>query len=218
MIDPISEALRAASAHSPWAAPLVFAAGACTSAGPCVAPRFVAAAGIAGTKAGHKSAALLTAFIAGLTGAYASFGVAASLVTRAMHFSTAIYAVLALALGCAGLTSLLREERPCHARDEQHASIGASLLIGAGLAFVVSPCCTPLIAGILAYTSAVGDPLYGGALMGCFAFGHTLPVLGIGAGSHRLSAILSRAKLRPAASTCASTLMLALAAYYAVLA
>jgi thiol:disulfide interchange protein len=75
-----------------------------------------------------------------------------------------------------------------------------------------------LVVGILAYTSQSGDALYGSALLAIFAFGHTLPLLGVGGGARRLAVLFSNGNVTSAVSTAAAALMLALSAYYAVLA
>jgi cytochrome c-type biogenesis protein len=112
------------------------------------------------------------------------------------------------------------EETHCttHVPVRRRAGFGGSFLLGASFALVLSPCCTPLVIVILAYTSTSGDPWYGSALLAIFAVGHALPLLGIGAGAQRVGALLARPRLKSATSTAAATLMLSLAAYYAVLA
>lgn len=219
MPDPVSEALRASSAHSIWAAPLIFTAGVCTSVGPCVAPRLIAAASLAAGADRRRSFLRLTAFATGLVAAYACLGMAAAFVGHLQYLSTTLYAVLATALGCAGVLSLSRNDRHCTSLHERPAAgVGASLLLGASFVFIASPCCTPLLAGIAAYASASGDAPYGAALMACFALGHTLPLLCTGTGVRKLAAVLAHVHLEHAARTAGAALMLALAGYYAVLA
>jgi cytochrome c biogenesis protein CcdA len=160
-------------------------------------------------------------FVFGLIFAYASFGAIAALVGRLLQFSTAIYALLALAMACCGTALLWREPRTECGNGRgagHHTGAGAAFLLGASFALVVSPCCTPIVLGIIAYTSASGDPLYGSTLLAVFALGHALPVLCVGAGAQRLALILSNGIVKHAVSTTAAALMFALAAYYAVLA
>lgn len=221
MFDPVNGALRAASVHSMWAFPIVFAAGAFSSVGPCVAPRFIAAAGLVAGRGRRESINLLSAFVSGLITAYGCFGAAASFIGKASELSTLIYEVLAAALACAGAATLWGGSEghcsvPCTVR--RNTGAGASFLIGASFAFVVSPCCTPLMVAILAFTSASGDVAYGSGLLAIFALGHALPLLGAGLGAQKLGALLITPRLKDAASTAAATLMLSLAAYYAVLA
>jgi cytochrome c biogenesis protein CcdA len=220
MFDPVSGALRATSVHSAWAFPVVFAAGAFSSFGPCVAPRFIAVAGMSAGRRPRETAMLVGAFVCGLAAAYACFGAVASVLGKAVQYSTVVYAILAIALACAGSVTLWGFERHSCANDaiRKNTGAGASFLFGAFSALVVSPCCTPLAIAVIAYTSASADPLYGSGLLAAFAIGHALPLIGAGAAAHHLSTLVLGANLRNAANTVGAALMLALAAYYAVLA
>ena len=220
MFDPFSVALRATATRSEYAYPLVFAAGAATSLGPCVAPRLIAVAGVV-SRATRRGAMMLTgAFIGGLIATCASFGAVASLLARATHFSTVVYLLVAAVLGVGGLITLWRDASGCeHAHQAVLLrSAGAVFLLGSSFALVISPCCTPLVVGIVAYSSSGGDPLYASALLSCFALGHSLPVLLAGAGANGVVTMLRRFAVQEAAGTVSAALMLGLAAYYAVLA
>lgn len=220
MFDPIPQALDAVSSGSARAFPLVFAAGLLSSVGPCVAPRFMAAASLASNGYRRNGAMLVCSFVAGLVTMYAGFGAGASMLGRALSASTWLYGALALALSISGAASLWRDEPICshECASGQAPRSGGAFLLGASFALVVSPCCTPLVFAVLTYTSAAGSPLYGSALLGCFALGHALPILTAGAGAGSISALLTRYAVRRAASVVSATLMLALAGYYGVLA
>lgn len=220
MFDPISQSLAAVGSRSPYAAPLVFVAGVASSVGPCVAPRFIAVASLSTGKSGSQTRALASAFITGLTLAYAAFGATAALLMRATQLSTYTYAAVALALAAGGFITLYRERGDCahrHAR-QQNASLGGALLLGASFALVISPCCAPLLLGILAYTSSEGSPAYASALLASFALGHALPLAGAAFGANGVASVLARAGVRHGAGVISGALMLALAGYYAVLA
>ena len=232
MIDALGEGLRAAALRSPLAYPLVFAAGVAASAGPCVAPRYVAVAALA--NAARRPWRVVAAFVAGLVGAYAALGLAAGALGALWSTSSVMYAVLAAGLALGGVTTLLRDgtraHRPAgcgraHARASEAApaaqrcaSLGGTLLLGAASAFVVSPCCTPVLAGIAGLTTLGGRTGEGVALLVTFALGHALPLLAAGAVSSRAAVLLARASGSSAASVVSATLMLALGAYYGVLA
>lgn len=220
MIDPISQGLTAVSVRSAYAAPLVFLAGAVSSIGPCVAPRFIAVAGLAAGKSRREAVALVLAFVGGLTATYAAFGAVSSLLGRATQLSTYTYVVVAVALAAGGLVTLWRGQGECGHEHAHRAngSLGGASLLGASFALVVSPCCTPLVLGILAYTSASGSAAYGSALLACFALGHALPVIGVAFGMNGATTYLQRYGIRQAAGVVSATLMLALSGYYAVLA
>ncbi len=219
MFDPISQGLAAAGSQNLRAFPLVFAAGALTSVGPCVAPRFIAVASLTANRSHREGTCVLAYFVVGLVTVYAAFGASVSMLPRAATFSTIVYAVVAACLAWAGVRRLWKSSPACmHSEESQPVcGAGAPFLLGASFGLVLSPCCTPVVAGILTYSAAAGTPLYGSALLACFALGHALPIFGAGAGSRGLSSLLLRDDVRQAACVMSATLMLSLAAYYAVL-
>jgi thioredoxin:protein disulfide reductase len=223
VIDAVSAGLHAVATRSPLAYPLVFVAGAVTSVGPCAAPRYVALAAL--VNASRRPARVIAAFVAGLVGAYVALGVAAGALGTLWTVSRFVYAAVAVALAAAGLVTLLRGGGGCHAHDGDRphhtgarASLGGTFLLGASSAFVVSPCCTPIVAGIAGLTTASGHTTAGVALLAAFACGHALPIVSAGALGTRVARALRHVAASQASAVVAGTLMLALAAYYGVLA
>ena len=222
MIDAVSAGLHAVATRSPLAYPLVFAAGAVTSIGPCAAPRYVALAAL--VNASRRPLHIIAAFVAGLVGAYVVLGAAAGALGALWSASRLIYAALAVVLAVTGIATLLRGGAP-HAHDgaqahhaDARASLGGTFLLGASSAFVVSPCCTPVVAGIAGLTTASGHTGAGVALMSAFACGHALPLVTAGALGSRVARGLRLLAASHASAVIAGALMLALAAYYGVLA
>ncbi|HTV74131.1 MAG TPA: cytochrome c biogenesis protein CcdA, partial [Candidatus Acidoferrales bacterium] len=187
-MDFFAQGMQAVATRSALAPVLVFSAGVLSSFGPCVAPRFIAVVSCAGSST-SRMPAVVGAFLGGLVAAYAAFGFAASLVGRLVDIASWTYGAVALALLVGGILTLVRASPHdhCHADHEvppRALSFGGVFLLGASFAFVIAPCCTPLLATIIAYTSDVGDPVYGASMLAIFALGHGLPVglLGLGAG------------------------------------
>ena len=223
MTDAVNAGLHAIATHSPLAYPLVFVAGAVTSIGPCAAPRYVALAAL--VSASRRPVRVIAAFVAGIAGAYVLLGIAAGAVGVLWSASALVYGALAVVLAGAGIATLLRGDRASHVHDEEpvpysgaRAGAGGTFLLGASSAFVVSPCCTPVVAGIAGLTTASGHTGTGVALLATFACGHALPLVSAGALGTRLARSLRRVAASNAAAVVAGTLMLALAAYYGVLA
>ena len=223
MIDAVSAALQAVAIRSPLAYPLVFAAGAVTSIGPCAAPRYVALAALLNIS--RRPWRIVAAFIAGLTGAYVVLGAAAGVLGTLWSASRFVYATLAVVLAVAGVATLLHGSSASHVHrpaNAHHAggqaSLGGTFLLGASSAIVVSPCCTPIVAGIAGLTTASGHTGQGVALLASFACGHALPIVFAGALGTRVAGALRSVAASHAPATVAGTLMLALAAYYGVLA
>ena len=111
------------------------------------------------------------------------------------------------------------------ARDHAHAvdgrgstTLGGAFLLGASSVLVVSPCCTPVVAAIAALTLATGRALDGVSLLAVFALGHVVPVALAGALGNRFAGVLRRVTASQAPAIVSGALMLALGAYYGVLA
>lgn len=220
MFDPTSQGLAAVSARSALAPPLVFAAGAVSSVGPCVAPRFIAVAGLAAGKSRIQTAVLVSAFIAGLTVVYAAFGAIAPLLGQVTRFSGCTYAMIAVALSAAGCLTLWRGHNGCAHEPGRHGGggSGGAFLLGGSCALVLSPCCAPLVLGILTYASGSSTVGYASGLLACFALGHALPVLAVGFGVNGITQLLQRHAVLQASCVVSASLMLGLGGYYAVLA
>lgn len=224
MIDLLGEGLRAVATRSALAYPMVFAAGALTGVGPCAAPRYVAVTALAA--AARRPWVVVATFGAGVAAAYVALGFAAATIGTLWSASRTIYLALAFALAVSGIVTLLRPAHPVHAACERSGSaarrvrsgFGGAFLLGAASACVVAPCCTPVLAGIAGLTVASGRVADGGALLAVFGCGHALPVLLGGAIGARLSRAHGRFARSGAPAVVAGGLMLALAAYYGVLA
>jgi cytochrome c biogenesis protein CcdA len=219
-MDPIRAAIDAAAAQTAWAPALAALAGAATSFGPCVAPRFVAVAALLAGRSGAARWKLWAAFTSGLCAAYMVVGVTLGLAGRIALQSDYVYAGLALALGLGGMATLLRPSRDdgCRAHAPDRASHGGALLLGGSFALVTSPCCTPVVAALAGVSAASANPWFGAGTLGAFALGHALPLAAAGIGSGRVVDVLRRWKLEPALATVGGALMLALSGYYALLA
>jgi cytochrome c biogenesis protein CcdA len=227
VIDPVADALRAAGSGSALAYPLCFAAGLVSSIGPCVAPRYIAVAALSN---GPRPRRNVTAFIAGTIGAYVVLGLGAASLSRLWSSSSVAYAAVALVLAAGGAVTIVRaggERGPCAHREPADrvqrvgtgsAGLGAPFLLGASGALIVSPCCTPFVAAIAGFTTLSGRAATGASLLAAFAFGHALPLLFAGALGMRLTRLFARLSSSQAPAIVAGSLMLALAAYYGVLA
>jgi cytochrome c-type biogenesis protein len=220
-MDIFAQGMQAVATRSALAPVLVFSAGVLSSFGPCVAPRFIAVISCAGS-ATRRMPVIVGAFMGGLISAYAAFGFASSLVGRLVDIASWTYGAVALALLAGGILTLLqaKPQSSCHAEHGGHVdatrtlSLGGIFLLGASFAFVIAPCCTPLLTTIIAYTTDVGDPLYGAAMLSVFALGHGLPVALLGLGAGTLVGRLRRAALHQATAVASGSLMIVLGAFY----
>jgi cytochrome c biogenesis protein CcdA len=162
----------------------------------------------------------MAAFASGLICAHASLVFGASVLLRAEHGSRVIYGVLAAASLSLGLWTLVRSHGGAccnHVEQRVRAPLGGTFLSGAALGFVVSPCCTPMIAAMAALSAASG----GGALMAtfaAFALGQVVPLAVIAAGYDRAARAVQRFGARGSVAVVNGALLVAVGGYYGLLA
>jgi cytochrome c biogenesis protein CcdA len=219
MIDVLGEALRAASMRSAAAYPLLVVAGGAGAIGPCSAPRALAL--VALTHGAARPGRAIAAFAAGVVAAYVVIASAAGAVASLWGTSRVAYAALAAALAAAGVATLVRARGTgcAHAPEPLRAvSVGGTFLAGAASALVVSPCCTPAVALLAALTMTSGRALDGTALVAAFACGHALPLAAVALAGDRVAGVLRRTAAVQAPAIVAGTILLALGAFYGVLA
>ncbi|HTW83426.1 MAG TPA: cytochrome c biogenesis protein CcdA [Candidatus Sulfotelmatobacter sp.] len=216
MSDLVVSTLQAAASQQGRALPLAFAAGVVTSAGPCVAPRYLALAAVMQT--GARPWALVCAYVVGLVGAMVLLGLAVDALASVRGAASVTDALLAGALAVAGIVVLARGGAAHAARRTAPVGLGGVALLGASGALVVSPCCTPVLAAIAGLTLGGGTTASATAVLTAYALGHALPLVGVGVLGTRLARGFARMAGSHAPATVGGTLMLALASYYGVLA
>lgn len=161
----------------------------------------------------------VAAFVTGLVLAYMLISSCAALCVRMTRASGAIYALLAAGLMAFGLRSLLQEgSHVCtHAAAARQASLGWAFFNGGSLAFVASPCCTPILVSIagLATSATLGFALPIAAL---FAIGHAVPLVAAATGATSLSEAMRSEGWGVVLCVINGAVLLALGGYYALLA
>jgi cytochrome c-type biogenesis protein len=218
MIDPIALAVDAVARGDATRLPIVTFAGVLTSVGPCVAPRYVAVAALLGDE---RRAQTIGTFVAGMLAAYVALGFGTGILGQLAGHASTLYAVLAVVLACSGIATLFRSPRCDHLHDagrrSQPRRLSAVFSMGAASAFVISPCCTPVVAAVIGMTAFDANPLSRAALLGAFAVGHAAPLFAVGS----LGAVCGRTfrswSASPAPAVVSGTLMLALGVYYGLL-
>ena len=216
MTDPLSEAVATVVRGDATRLPLVVLAGAVTSIGPCVAPRYVA---LASVLTGERRALTLAAFVTGAMTVYAALGLGAGLLGLVTHNAAAFDAILAAVLAGAGLATLVRGPQCEHVHRAalQPRRLSGVFSLGAASALVVSPCCTPVVAAVAAFPMLDASPVTRAVLLGAFAFGHAAPIVLLGSAGALCARPLRRWNASAAPSVVSGTLMLALGAYYGLL-
>jgi cytochrome c-type biogenesis protein len=219
-MSPQASAVALVAHGSPWAWIAVFAAGVVSSLGPCASPRIVALAALV-VRSG-RPLVVGTAFISSLVGTYAGIGFAGGALGDLVRSASWIYATVALAGIVGGLVTLvggLSDHCGVHATHDLDVTnaISAAVLSGVGFALMISPCCTPILGVVLAYTSARGEAARGAGLLAVYGLGHAAPllpvVLGGGGAAGRIASSVWSDAVRVAAGSC----MIGLGGYYALL-
>ena len=196
--------------------PLAVGAGVMVSFGPCTAPRFIAVAALTARKPFLQSGQVAGSFVAGLTAVYVSLAIGGSLIWRLMALSHYTYLAVALLMGSFGVFTLIRKSEHC-STPPAIASRGGTFLLGASSAATVSPCCMPLLGAVIAYADTAGL-LLTGVTAAAFALGHSAPLLFTAALPRGVTRGLTQASMRLAVQVVSGSLMLAVAAFYGILA
>jgi len=219
MIDPIALSVEAIARGDAARLPLVAFAGLVTSFGPCVAPRYIAVASLLGDR---RQTLTIVAFVFGMLTAYAALGFGAGLLGQVAGHASALYTVLAAALAGGGLVTLLRTPSCDHAHHAAPNSaphrLSGVFSLGAASAFVVSPCCTPVVAAVLGMTAGDANPVSRVLLLGGFTLGHAAPLFLVGSLGSIFARRLRAWNASPAPAVVSGSLMLALSGYYGLLA
>lgn len=194
---------------------LAFLAGASTSVGPCVAPRYLALAALAQGRPLRGRALLLAALCTGTLLGYSAFAAAGSMLAFVTAHSRWLYVLLAVSLFAGAIASLAKTGQGRCTRDGANPSLGGTFLLGVSSSLVISPCCTP---ALLAFGAAFAQGPFANALalVACFTAGHLAPTGLILAGSVVPASFAQRHA--SALTTVNAGLLCALGAYYGVLA
>jgi cytochrome c biogenesis protein CcdA len=159
------------------------------------------------------------AFVAGTLSVYAFFGYAGQVVVRLISLSSWVYAAIAVSAFVGGVLAIIGAEWcPVHEDAEpKRAAVGAAFLSGAGFALVVSPCCTPVVGAVVAYSSGADSGSLAAGLLVAFGLGHLTPVFATLAVGTKIVRRVVSSRLSQAGNVVAGAAMLFISAYYALL-
>ena len=202
------------------ALPVALVAGVVAGLNPCCLPIYPAAAGCC--------AALRRETVRGNLGIASAFVFGGSLMTMTLGTATGlaggvfggigswpvyVIAVVPFAFGL-HLLGALRIPLPMRVapRRMPRGPVGA-VVTGALLGLVITPCATPVLAGLLAYVASTGDPLWGGVLLFVYGLGVGVPVLLLGTAAASLVTRLSTDRARRLAEHAAGALLIGVGLY-----
>jgi cytochrome c-type biogenesis protein len=88
-----------------------------------------------------------------------------------------------------------------------------AFIMGGMLGVVITPCATPILAGLLSYVATTGDPIWGGTLLFIYGIGLGIPIILVGTTFASLVARLSSGKARHWADNVTGVLLLGVGLY-----
>lgn len=189
-----------------------FVAGISTSIGPCAAPRYLALLGTLNAGDSWRRVRSVAVFAGGLAASYAVVALVAGALGMMIAYTRLLFVVLAISFCASGLMTIV-VRRSCK-HDEHRVPVSRGFFSGAASGLVLSPCCTPFVAGTGMLAAASGSSLTAAATLTAFLAGHVAPVLVAGVfGAWAANGIRSAAGA-DAIATAGATCSLALGLYY----
>ena len=204
-----------------FAFPVVLVAGVVAGLNPCCLPMYPAAAGCCtalrtqtvwgniGTAAGFVAGGSLVTMILGVLS-----GMAGQVFGGLASWPVYIIAVAPLVFGL-HLLGVVSVPLPTPAAEGRKTPRGpvAAVVAGALFGLVITPCGTPVLAGLLAYVVSTGAPALGGLLLFVYGLGAGAPVFLIGTAASSLVARLSTERARRWAERVTGVVFVGLARY-----
>ncbi|MCC6672006.1 MAG: sulfite exporter TauE/SafE family protein [Planctomycetes bacterium] len=184
----------------------VFAGGMLTAANPCVIatiPLLMAyIGGRSDVRSLGRAAALSSAFVLGLSAAFAVMGIAAALAGQMLgdvgRFWDYAILVVCLLMG-AHLVGLVELPMPNVRMTPRWSGVPGAIGLGALFGLVSTPCATPILVVVLAYVAGSGtSTAYGALLLAAYALGHSVLILVAGASAGAARTLVESRRLAKA--------------------
>ena len=184
MSESLSEMLRDGGVA---ALPVALLAGLIAGINPCCLPIYPTAVGACAALRRETLRANLgvaTTFVVGVSLASTVLGVVSGLAGRMFvglgSWPGYLLAAVPIVFGL-HMLGAIRIPLPREAQLSRKARgpLGA-LVAGAAIGFVVTPCSTPMLTGLLAYVAHTGNPVWGGVLLFVYGLGVGVPILLLG--------------------------------------
>ncbi len=167
-----------------------------TSIGPCTFLRAATLFGLVGERPqGRQGLGVAAWFVEGLIVAYVALGMLLTFVSGFKSAARVVYPVAGVLLVLLGLNMARVLKLPSwrgpqwvyalrSRLTEQRVSGLNAFVLGGTFAFMVCPCCLPVLLTVYAFTFASGQFVYGIALVTAFTVAHSLPLLLVGYFGH----------------------------------
>ncbi len=206
--------------RSIFAVPLALFAGVIAGLNPCCLPIYPAAAGCCAVlrrETVHGNLGIATLFILGGSVVTTILGVISALAGKVFgqwgSWPFYFVSVFPILFGLYLLKVLpLRLPTFSGMSIKVNGPFGA-FIAGGMLGVVITPCATPMLAGLLSYVAITGDPLWGGILLFIYGIGLGIPIILVGTTFTSLLARLSNDKARRWADNATGVLLLGVGLY-----
>lgn len=187
-----------------FALPVALLAGVIAGLNPCCLPLYPAAAGCCtalrketvrgnlGTAVGFILGGSLVTMVLGVLS-----GLAGSVFGGLASWPVYIIALVPFVFGLhlLGVVSIPLPSLGGESRKTPRGPVAAAIA-GALFGLVITPCATPVLAGLLAYVASTGDPVVGGLLLFIYGLGIGIPIILIGTAAASMVARLSTERAR----------------------
>ncbi len=202
------------------ALPLAFIGGIIAGLNPCCLPIYPAAAGCCAAlkkETIRGNLGIATLFILGGSVVTTILGIISGLAGKVFgQIGTWPFYVIAIVPIVFGLYLLrvLKFQLPTFSgvNVKVNGAFGA-FLMGGILGIVITPCATPILAGLLSYVATTGDPTWGGLLLFIYGIGIGIPIILVGTTFASVISRLSSEKYRRWADNISGLLLISVGVY-----
>lgn len=185
------------------ALPLAFIGGIVAGLNPCCLPIYPAATGCCVAlrrESIRANAGIATLFILGGSVVTTILGIISGLAGKVFgqlgSWPFYLVSVVPILFGLYLLKVIsLRLPTFAEVKFRAHGPLGA-FFMGGLLGLVITPCATPILAGLLSYVATTGNPLWGGGLLFIYGIGLGIPIILVGTTFASLLSRLSTEKAR----------------------
>lgn len=217
----MSEYIHSLVAGGSWVAfPVALLAGLVAGVNPCCLPIYPAAAGCCSAlrrETLRSNIAVAAGFVLGGSLVMTVLGILTGLGGRLFigvgPVGTYVIAAVVILAGLHLLRVIRLPIPSTSGRNIAARGMVGAVAAGALFGLVITPCSTPVLAGLLAYVATTGDPLSGGLLLFLYGLGLGIPVMLIGTAAASFVERLSTATARRWADALSGTALVGVGLY-----
>ncbi|MFV2071871.1 MAG: cytochrome c biogenesis CcdA family protein [Thermoanaerobaculales bacterium] len=200
--------------------PVALIAGVIAGVNPCCLPIYPTAVGTCAAlrrDTVRANLGIAATFVVGVSFASTTLGIVSGLAGHMFMGlgSWPAYAIAALPIVFGlHLLGTIRVPLPTETRlTPKIEGVAGALIAGSLIGLIVTPCSTPVLAGLLAYVASTGNPVWGGLLLFAYGLGLGVPVLLLGTAAASLMTRLSTTRVRLWAERASGVMLIGVGLY-----